>query len=328
MNGQGVCFIQPHKLSMFYILELLREFSDPEHILTTNELLSLLSEKYGVSLERRTVYKYMDALMYLGYDISDFDENGKGYYLRRRTLEEDDVKRLIFSAYMSPLCGRGDAARIAEKLMELQSRYKRRDCGRIIGEDPYNVRERMKLFENVDKLLYTAENGLEAEIGYTVFELADGVPEEKNVLQNVIPQAVASSESILYLIYLKRDGGGLHHYRADRITSVKPGKAAEVKARDEKALREYADAKLFGRDSERAVIRCCECVLNDLMETFGHSVHILTYKNKYFSAVIETSRGRMRSWAVQNLEYCEVIEPAELRKDIMAGIENNAYRRK
>ena len=201
MNGQGVCFIQPHKLSMFYILELLREFSDPEHILTTNELLSLLSEKYGVSLERRTVYKYMDALMYLGYDISDFDENGKGYYLRRRTLEEDDVKRLIFSAYMSPLCGRGDAARIAEKLMELQSRYKRRDCGRIIGEDPYNVRERMKLFENVDKLLYTAENGLEAEIGYTVFELADGVPEEKTFCKTSY-RRLSHHLKVFYILYI------------------------------------------------------------------------------------------------------------------------------
>ncbi len=327
-TGRGVCRIQPQKVNMFYILDLLREFSDSDHILTANDILELLAERYGVSTERRSIYRYINTLIYLGYDISVFDENGKGYYLRRRKMDDDELKRVIFSVYMSPLCGRGDAARAAEKLMEQQSVYKRRDYSRFIAENVYNARERAALLKKTDKLLYAAENGLEAEIGYTVFGFADGEPEEKTVPQMVIPQAVTASEGVLYLICLKQDREKLHHYRIDRISEIELGSAAGVAPTEERALREYADERIRGRGSERTVVRCSECVQDDLMETFGHAVHILTYKNKYFSAVIETSQSRMRSWAVNNLEYCEVIEPESLRKDIVAGIENNAYRRK
>ena len=318
--------MQPQKVNIFYVLKLLNDLSDEEHILKMSDIQKILKERFGVSADRRAVYGYINTLIYLGFDISIFDDNGKGYYLRKRKMDEAELKRVIFSVYMSPLCGRGDAAKTAEKLMDLQSMYKRRDRSRFIGEDVYNVRERLELTEKTDSLLYAAENGFETEIDYTVFDFVKGEFRKSVKQYRVIPQAVAVYGSVLYLVCSKQDCDGLHHYRIDRIRNVKLGKAAERSSLCEEKLREYTEEMIRGRGKERITIRCYECVLDDLMETFGHAVHILTYKNKCFTAIVETSCDLMQPWVMKNLKYCEVIAPVVFRERILDCIENNAYR--
>ncbi len=318
--------MQPQRVNIFYVLELLRELSDSKHILKMNDIRRLLSERYGVSAERRAVYGYINTLIYLGYDISDFDDNGVGYYLRKREMDEAEIRRMIFAVYTSPLCGRGDAVKASEKLMNLQSIYKRRNYECFIEESGLNVRERIDMAEKTDILLRAAEKHLETEIGYRVYSFEKGVFESKLKKYKVCPYAVTSFRNVLYLICSRRDGGALCHYRIDRIESAEQGEFVKKISPGSTLLREYIEEEIRGKGRDKITIRCSECVLDDLMETFGHSVHILTYKNKCFTAVTETSCKRMKSWAMKNLKYCEVIEPVELREYILESIENNAYR--
>ena len=43
------------KLSIIYILEILKEFSDEKHPLTQNDILKLLSSNYGMDCERKSI---------------------------------------------------------------------------------------------------------------------------------------------------------------------------------------------------------------------------------------------------------------------------------
>jgi hypothetical protein len=70
------------------LLEILREYSDERHILTMKDLISKLNAIYGLKPDRRTVYSAVALLIDLGYDISIYEDNGTGYYLRSRELEQ------------------------------------------------------------------------------------------------------------------------------------------------------------------------------------------------------------------------------------------------
>ena len=42
------------------ILEILKENTDEEHLLFANNIIDLMKKKYGLEIERRTLYKNLD----------------------------------------------------------------------------------------------------------------------------------------------------------------------------------------------------------------------------------------------------------------------------
>ena len=71
------------KHSVLALLEILKKYSDEEHVLTLKEIQAHLENEYDTVLDRRTIYTNLDILEQFGYEISDFEDNGKGYSWRK-----------------------------------------------------------------------------------------------------------------------------------------------------------------------------------------------------------------------------------------------------
>ena len=76
------------KANAICLLDVLKEYSDAEHILPMREIIAKMQSLYGIKIDRRTVYGAVALLIELGYDISLYEDNGVGYYLRSRELEQ------------------------------------------------------------------------------------------------------------------------------------------------------------------------------------------------------------------------------------------------
>lgn len=112
------------KKSLLCVLEVLKEYSDKDHILKQSELLDLIEMNYDLQIDRRTLYANVALLKDFGHDISDFSENGYGYYLGERNFSERDIKTII-----TTLLGNSDVSdftkkRIIDKLISTQSKYR------------------------------------------------------------------------------------------------------------------------------------------------------------------------------------------------------------
>lgn len=68
------------KLKILYLLELLRERSQDEQMVSMQEIIDFLEEK-GIQAERKSIYDDMDALRYYGLDIRYNRKRPGGYYL-------------------------------------------------------------------------------------------------------------------------------------------------------------------------------------------------------------------------------------------------------
>ena len=79
------------KANAICLLEVLKEYSDAEHILPMREIIAKMQSLYGIKIDRRTVYGAVALLIEIGYDISIYEDNGVGYYLRSRELEQSEV---------------------------------------------------------------------------------------------------------------------------------------------------------------------------------------------------------------------------------------------
>ncbi len=89
------------KQSNMLLLNILKEYSDENHILSTKDLQKLLEAKYGVILERRTIYSNLEILRQAGYKISDVRDNGKGYFLEERQFDKGEVLLLCNAIHAS-----------------------------------------------------------------------------------------------------------------------------------------------------------------------------------------------------------------------------------
>ena len=70
--------------SVLYILNILKTYSDEEHLLSSNRISELIDEVYHVKLDSRKIRRDINLLIEnFGYDIETYNDNNIGYCLRK-----------------------------------------------------------------------------------------------------------------------------------------------------------------------------------------------------------------------------------------------------
>lgn len=107
------------KLKLLYIVKLLAENTDEEHVLSTQEIIERLSEN-GIKAERKSIYDDMECLTDFGYDI--IQKKGKvggGYYLASREFELAELKLLVDAVQASRFMTVKKSRELIKKLEKL-----------------------------------------------------------------------------------------------------------------------------------------------------------------------------------------------------------------
>lgn len=105
------------------ILELLINESDENHPLSRAAILNYMKEVYDVQMDRRTLYVCLDALRNQGAEISTFEDNHKGYYLKKRQFTPEEVMLLCMAVHNCKLLPLRQSQRMIERLVATQNRY-------------------------------------------------------------------------------------------------------------------------------------------------------------------------------------------------------------
>ena len=113
------------KISILYILDILREYSDINHPLTQQNIIDKLFHLYGIEIERKTISSTISLLIDYGYDINKIDK--KGYYLDERELNENEIKFLVDAIFSSKSISSKDAINLSNKLNNILSKYQKKD---------------------------------------------------------------------------------------------------------------------------------------------------------------------------------------------------------
>ena len=108
------------------LLEILREYSDEEHILAMRDIIQKMNALYDLKPDRRTVYSALSLLIDLGYDISMYEDNGIGYYLRNREFEQSEILLLTDAVYSFPFIPAKQSEGLISKLQKQLSVHKRK----------------------------------------------------------------------------------------------------------------------------------------------------------------------------------------------------------
>ena len=140
------------KANAICLLEVLKEYSDAEHILPMREIIAKMQSLYGIKIDRRTIYGAVALLIELGYDVSLYEDNGVGYYLRERELEQSEVLLLTDAVYSFPFIPARQTEQLVQKLQKQLSVHQRKKYRHLTVARQGHKTGNRQIFWNIEQL--------------------------------------------------------------------------------------------------------------------------------------------------------------------------------
>ena len=135
------------KLSILYILEILKDYSDENHLLSQTEIVKKLNSIYGMECERKSVGANIDNLIDYGFDII---KTQTGCYLGAREFEPSEIQFLIDAVFSSKSIDSFHSKELASKLSAFLSKYQRKQYNYLYKAGELNRTDNKQLFYNID----------------------------------------------------------------------------------------------------------------------------------------------------------------------------------
>lgn len=318
------------KHSTLAILDILRRYTDEEHILSGKQICTHLENEYGLSIERRTLYSNIEMLRDFGYDISVFEDNGKGYYLAQRQFDKGEVLLLCNAIHASHFISQKQSEDLIRKLLDTQSRYQVKEFSdRVYMPNPLKTDNKQLLY-TISIVSEAIRDNKKLQFTYLRYDSRKKLVPRREKPYIVEPRYIVYADCRAYMIVTSEHHPGYIHYRLDRIKDAVKLDEASTLLRSSKDAYEYARNKLFmyAGDTGYVTFLCKERIMDQMIDIFGPEVSTISDGSEYFILNVKTSHTGALYLAQQFMEYIELLEPKALREEFKEHLKDAARRYK
>lgn len=311
------------KTILFHIYQILKTFSDEEHPLTRREIQKLLETQYDIQIERHTFTSYIDALIEAGVDIQSRDDNSNGtalrFFLGERSFEKSEIHLLCNAIYSSHFIPETESKQLIQKLLHTQSKYVYQSFYPNIYLKNSNKSLNHDFFLNIEVILEAVQQNKAISFDYMKYDYNKKMIPRKDKKYIVHPYHIVYANENYYLLCQKDDYTNLSHYRIDKMKNIIIT-ALPIRP-TEKNFNPYEYCKtkiyMYGGNVETFTILCDHFILDDMIDRFGQDIYIQKKNDKEFLAIIKSSKQGMLYFALQYMNYCTIIEPADVREEFI-----------
>lgn len=309
--------------NILYILNVLKKYTDEEHMLTSAEIGRKVKQIYDVDIDPRTIRRNINLLKYkLDYDISTRDENKRGYYINRNPetdFEPGEIRAIIdnfsYANYIVPSIAKS----IIRKCKNMQNIYENRKLRnyKIYAND--SKTDNMEVIKNIEDISTAIENLNKIKFEYWKYDISNNKLEKIIVsIPKVTPYALVYNKQEFYLIGIKEGMEEFYHYRLDRIKNIKQLDEKRTIKKTTSEIQNFAEStvEMFGGKKEEVEVRCNMLLLNSVFDDFGKNITIKKESNEAFTLILDANLLGFRMWAMRNIDLVEVIRPVSLRNEM------------
>ena len=310
--------------NILYILNVLKKYSDEDHMLSAAEIQRKIKEIYDVKIETRTIRRNINLLKYkLNYDISTREDNGKGYYINRdpeTDFEPGEVRAIIdnfsYANYIVP----NVAKEIIKKCKNLQTVYENE---KLKDYQIYSVNsktENSEVIKNIEDISNSIYNNHKLKFEYWKYEITNKLEKQIVSTPTVSPFAIIYNKQEFYFIGIKDGQNKFYHYRLDRMKNVKELNEKINIKKTKSQIKDFAEStvEMFGGKKEEIEAICNKMLLNAIFDIFGKNVTIerILGNDKDFKLIVDSNPIGFKMWAMRNIDMVEVVRPETLRNEM------------
>ena len=310
------------KQSNLLVLDILRENSDENHILSVKDIQALLEARYGLVLERRAIYSNLEILAQQGYEISDFKDNGKGYYLVSRQFDKGEVLLLCNAIHASHFISQKQSKKLIDTLLATQSKYDQKEfTDKVYMPNPQKTENKQLMF-NVEIVSEAIRERRMLQFTYLKYGKDKKLVARRPEPYLVEPRYIVYADSKAYMIITSPHHDGFTHYRLDKVADAIILNEKSKKLPKDMDAYEYARNKLFmySGEMETITLKCDEKIMDQMIDIFGTEMNIAFGDDGFFTINVKTSETGALYLAQQFMEYLEIINPVKLRDKFRSNL--------
>ena len=310
--------------NIIYILNVLKKYTDEEHMLSVSQIQRKIKEIYDVQIDNRTIRRNINLLKYkLDYDICTRDENGKGYYINRdpeTDFEPGEIRAIIdnfsYANYIVPSI----AKNIIKKCKNIQTIYENEKIKDYHIYANNSKTENVEVIKNIEDISNSIFLNQKIKFEYWKYTITNKL--EKKIVSTpvVSPYAIVYNKQEFYLIGIKEGQTVFYNYRIDRIKNIEILNENISIKKSKSEIQDFAESstEMFGGKKEEIEAICHIWLLDTIFETFGRNVTIEKIQNdeEHFKLKVDTNPLGFKMWAMRNIDLVEVKKPLTLRNEL------------
>ena len=314
---------EPTKLALVRILQILEQYSDFDHPLKQQDIIDYLDKDYGIVIERKAVGRNLSLLKEAGYDIAS---DRRGSYLAERTFDDSELRMLIDGVLASRHITAKHSKELIERLCSLSNKYFRSHVKNIWSVNEWSKTDNQALFYNIEIVDAAIEKKKQIAFCYNKYGADKKL--HKTSDQRVTPYQMILRNQRYYLIACNEKWKNLGHYRLDRITDIRLTDESATPIRSlpghENGIdyKEYATSLpyMFTDQLENIEFLADPGIIDQIVDWFGDNARIQSCGDK-LKVFVKASPNAMEYWAMQYLNFVEILSPITLRNRIAANLD-------
>ncbi len=316
--------LEPKKLALIRVLQILKEHSDYDHPLTQNDIADYLETEYGIILERKAISNNLSLLREAGYEISP--SNKMGSYLEEREFEDSELRMLIDGVLSSKYITAKHSKDLIEKLCGMSNEYFRSHVKNIYSVNDWSKTDNQALFYNIEIIDKAIEENKQIQFDYNKYGIDKKL--HRSSYNRVTPYQLILHNQRYYLMSFNEYWRTLTFYRVDHISKMSlreeaatpinevPGMASGINYREIASGLPY----MYTDKLEYIEFLADKNIIDHIIEWFGYEVKILEQSEDKILVMLKASPLAMSHWAMQYINHVEVLKPLSLREHIKESI--------
>lgn len=304
---------QNQKLKPYLVLQYLLKKTDENHVVSAENIVGYLQENCGIYAERRSIYRDIEEInkamliveeevdVHMAEDMLAeseelklvvYDKHRKGFYVRQRHYDLQDIRLLAESVYAAKFLSKGQADRLADVVCEFVSEHQsekiRHDAfltdrvktsNRAVLNSISTINDAMS--KELDGVPHKPEKITFKYLKYSISDMSQQVERKHGAKYVVSPFKLLINDGNYYLLSFDDKAQDMRTYRVDRMKDVQltrqPREGDEVFK--EIDLKTYTKRvfSMFGGRQERVTIRFINPLLDAVVDRFGNDKSTVFY---------------------------------------------------
>ena len=310
------------KLSILYVLKVLQEYSDENHMLKQQEIADKIENIYGLRCERKTIANNIDNLIDFGYDIIKTTKNG--CYLASREFETSEISFLIDAIFSCRSIGSKQARELAKKLSNILSFYERKTYNYVYKTEEIARTNNKQIFYNIDTIHRAIDENKQISFIYNDYDTDGNLVPRKQKPFIINPYFLVNNLGNYYLVCNNNYFDKISNFRIAEITDIK---ILDTKIKPVTKLVGYengldiakyinSNIYMFGDKHIKVKLKIDNIyMVGQVKKWFGSKINIKQEGSAFYGSLI-TSEMSIIYWALQYCENIEIVEPQSTREKI------------
>lgn len=309
--------MEEKKTSILAVYKVLEEFSDENHPLTRTEITDLIEKQYNITIDRRTLYRNIEMLINFGYDISDYNENKIGYYLKDRLFQHSEVLLLCNAVHASHFIPDKASKDLVNKLLSCQSRYKRNDYFKNVYLPNKKKKDNKQFLLNIEQISRAINEKKVIKFTYTHYDINKKLVNTRDDAYYRSPYFLVVNGDRVYMVGKGKNHDSLSHFRVDRMKDIELVDEYYLRLPKNLDAYNYANNKIYmySGDETGVRLRCDKKALDVIIDTFGKNV-MLADEGETFTVYTKCGKEDIVKFCLQYVESVELLEPLSLRQEV------------